>query len=294
MENAELELLIKSKLKTFYKIKGGSVTMQVKDVDMQKRTVDVVMNTLNFLDSDMDMLLPGCAKRSLNERGVNSNATAKIKYCKDHQLTQSIGKWTELSEKEITYRGQKLLVLSGSVYLPESTKGNDQLIDYQSGVIDNHSIGFQYENIFAVEKNAHGNSTQWDKMCEQMINPEALDGKDYFFAVKEINWFEGSSVAFGANSLTPYLGVKSFDDKIGTKTRLFDRIDLIGKMLKSGTQSDERMKDFELEQLQLKQYISEMIDGVDLSAKQNALDKTRNQKPSFNIGDVSKNFDIKF
>lgn len=288
MENAELQLLIKSKLSTFYKVKGGNVLMQVKDVDTAKRTVEVVMNTLNFLDSDMDMLLPDCAKRSLKERGPDSNAVAKIKYCKDHNLNESIGKFTELSQKEITYKGQKLLVLSGSVYLPETTKGNDQLIDYQSGVIDNHSIGFQYENIFAVEKEAHGNSTAWDKYTSEMINPEIIGDAGYFFCVKEINWFEGSSVAFGANSLTPYLGVKSLEDKIGLKARLFDRIDLIAKQLASGSQSDERMKDFELERFQLKQYIAEMIDGVDFSGKEKALKNSK--KEGLKMADISKNF----
>lgn len=290
MENKELQSLIKSKLSTFYKVKGGNVLMQVKDVDTSKRTVEVVMNTLNFLDSDMDMLVTDCAKRSLKERGPDSNAVAKIKYCKDHDLNQSIGKWMDLSQREINYKGQKLTVLGGSVYLPETTKGNDQLIDYQSGVIDNHSIGFQYENIFAVEKETHGNSTQWDKYTSQMINPEVIGDAGYFFVVKEINWFEGSSVAFGANSLTPYLGVKSMGDKIGLKARLFDRIDLLGKQLKSGNQSDERMSVFELEQLQLKQYIAEMIDGVDLSQKERAIQKSKSEE--FKISDVSKKFEF--
>lgn len=290
MEN--LEILLKQKQDTFYKVKGGAVSFEVKDVDMTKRTVDVVMNTLNYLDSDMDMLLPDCAKRSLKERGPDSSATAKIKYCKDHNLNQSIGKWTELSQKEIIYKGQSLSVLSGSVYLPTTTAGNDQLINYQEKIIDNHSIGFQYENIFAVEKDAHGNSTQWDKYYGQLLNPEALDGKDYFFAVKEINWFEGSSVAFGANSLTPYLGVKSASDKVGMKTRLFDRLELLGKMLSSGSQSDDCMKDFQLQMLQLKQLIDELSDGFEMTEKQKALERSKTTEP-LNLVDVSTKFELR-
>lgn len=287
MENPELE--IKNRLDTFYKVKGGNISFDVKDVDMSKRTVEVVLNTMNFLDSDMDMLLPGCAKRSLKERGVDSSATAKIKYCKDHNLNQSIGRWIELSEKEMLYKGQTLTVLSGSVYLPTTTAGNDQLINYQEKVIDNHSIGFQYENIFAIEKNGHGNSTQWDKYMDQMINQETLGEKEYFFAVKEINLFEGSSVAFGANSLTPYLGAKS-GDKIGIKTRLFDRLELLEKMLSEGKQSDDCMKDFKLQMFQLKQIIEELSADFGVTDKKNAIEKI--DEPALNLGEVTKKFSL--
>lgn len=290
METWELE--IKNKLDTFYKVKGGSVPFEVKDVDMNKRTVDVVMNTLNFIDSDNDMLLIDCAKRSLKERGPDSSATAKIKYCKDHSLNQSIGKWTRLEQENITYKGQSLTVLGGSVYLPTTTAGQDQLINYQTGIIDNHSIGFQYENIFKVERNAHGNSTQWDKLMDLCINPDAMEGKDYFFAVKEINWFEGSSVAFGANSLTPYLGVKSAEDKIGMRARLFDRLDLLEKMLREGKQSDDCMKDFQLQMLQLKQIIDELSGDFAMEEKQAAIEKSKIKNQPINLSEVSKRFHL--
>lgn len=293
MESRELELLLKQKQQSQYKVKGlGFLNFAVKDVDMTKRTVDVVLNTMNFLDSDMDMILPGAAKRSLKERGVDSNSVAKIKYLKDHDMNQSIGKWTELSEKEINYKGQNLTVLSGSVYLPETTKGQDQLIDYQSGIIDNHSIGFQYENIKCIEKEAHGNSQQWETLCDQMINPDALGGKDYFFAVKEINLFEGSSVAFGANSLTPYLGSKS-GDKVGIKCRLFDRIKLLHNALKEGKQSDERMYDFELQIKQLYQLIDELTPNFIDPSKEKALEKSE-QKKDIDLSAVAKKFELKF
>lgn len=291
MENAEIT--IKNKLDTEYAVKGGAIGFEVKDVDMSKRTVSVVLNTMNFLDSDMDMLLPDCCKRSLKECGVNSTATAKIKYLKDHDMTKSIGKWMELSEKEIVYGGRAIKCLSGDVYLPYTPDGvaDTQLINYQEKIIDNHSIGFQYENIFMVEKNAHGNSEQWKRLTEEMINPDAIVNLEYFFAVKEIRLFEGSSVAFGANSLTPYLGVKS-GNKEGLKLKIFNRLDLLKSQLVNGKQNDECMRDFELQILQLKQILNESSEPLGLSEKEKAIEKNK-VVPSLNIGEVAKSFSLK-
>lgn len=271
MENNEEDVLIKQKLSTEYKVKGLA-TFSVKDVDMTKRTVDIVINTMNYVDSDMDVLLPGCAKKSLKECGPDSDAEAKIKYAKDHDLTKIVGTWTELSEKEINYKGQNIVILGGSVKLGTGELGTQQLCDYQDGIIDNHSIGFQYVNIKVIQRNAHGNSTQWDTITQELINPQALEGKDYFYAVKEIKLWEGSSVAFGANSLTPYLGCKA-ENKEGVKLKLFERLEKLNWLMKNDKSVDSSSV-FALQIKQIKQIINELSIDFGVTAKQKAIDES--------------------
>jgi hypothetical protein len=91
-----------------------------------------------------------------------------------------------------------------------------------------------------------------------LVNPQDAEDAGYYFVVSEIKQFEWSPVAFGANELTPYLGVKS-GNKDGMAIKVMERIDLLGKQLRHGRQSDETMYGYELEILQLKQIISELF-----------------------------------
>jgi Caudovirus prohead serine protease len=286
------DLTLKNKLDTNYKVKGYQLAnATVKDVDTKKRSVDIIVNSFNYLDSDMDVLMSGCAMRSIKARGVNSDATAKIKFALDHDLTKRPGVWTDLGEKEWNYKGQKITGIGGTIYLSDTKQGNDTLINYNDGVIDNHSIGFQYSKIDMIERDAHGNSKQWDNMMQCLINPNDVGDKTVMFAVKEINLFEGSAVAFGANQLTPFLGVKS-NDKDLIKLKLFDRLDTLQSCLKSGHQSDDMMHVFELQILQLKQLIDEMntpvIDEKALAIERGKLEAIDKQRKL----DAIKNFDF--
>jgi hypothetical protein len=76
--------------------------------------------------------------------------------------------------------------------------------------------------------------------------------------VNEIRMYEWSPVSFGANELTPYLGVKT-GNKEGYILKIHNRLDLLEKQLRSGKQSDYAMLDYELEIKQLKQIISELF-----------------------------------
>ena len=75
--------------------------------------------------------------------------------------------------------------------------------------------------------------------------------------MKEIALYEGSTVAFGANTLTPFLGVKS-GNKQAMQIAVNKRIEAIGKTVKSGSQSDEMLYSLELQLLQLKQLFQEL------------------------------------
>ena len=91
MNTQDLEALKAKKMGTFYKVKDNFETI-TKDVDISKRTVISIPNTYNFFDSDADVLLPGCAAKTISENGPNGNGSAKIKNVKDHNISQRIGK----------------------------------------------------------------------------------------------------------------------------------------------------------------------------------------------------------
>jgi hypothetical protein len=249
--HSELEHLLAKKVSTPYKVKE-SYNAVTKDVDMSKRTVQVVPNTFYFYDSDGDVLIKGATIKSITERGPDSKAPAKIKNVYAHDLKVQIGRPTLMDERIVDnmncqYAESEIL---------NTTKGNDTLIEYQEGVIDNHSIGFQY--LYDGLELVTADDSDWTKWMSVLVNPQDAEDAGYMFVVSEIKQFEWSPVAFGANELTPYLGVKS-GNKDGMAIKVMERIDLLGKQLRHGRQSDETMYGYELEILQLKQIISELF-----------------------------------
>lgn len=245
----QLEGVKLSKYNSFYKVREsiGTVT---KDVDMTKRTVQVIPNTFLYFDHDQDVLVPGCCAKTIQERGPNSTAKAKIKNVKDHIISNRIGKPVVLDEREND--GNK--VLYGESEMLKTTMGNDMLIEYQEGVIDQHSIGHRYRDIELVT----ADDETWTKFLSMLINPKDAEEYGYMFWCKEIELFEWSPVSFGSNELTSYLGVKSGNPDL-LQIKIFDRLDLLNKQLRHGKQSDETMMDYELEILQLKQIIRELF-----------------------------------
>jgi phage head maturation protease len=227
----------------------------IKDIDLTKRIVTGFYNTYNYFDSDYDVLLSGSAKKSIVERGVSSNATAKIKHALFHDLTKLPGKIQVLDERTIDLNGMKITGIYFETKMLDTTDGNDTLIKYQEEVYDNHSIGFRYLDLEYIDKE----SEMWDTYLSILLNPEDADNAGFMYIVKEIKLYEGSTVAFGANQLTPFLGVKSQDREL-LKIKVFERIDKLYKQLKVGTVSDESMKMFELQLLQLKQLYIEISD----------------------------------
>lgn len=249
-----------------YNIKScGIAKAAIKDVDTKSRTVTGVLNTYNFVDHGMDVLLPGCCKRSINDNGPASNAAFKIKHALNHNMSQLPGKIITLEEREIdTENFGKITGLYFESKMSTSTLGDDTLKMYLEEIYDNHSIGFQYMKAEKVERDGqHGNSTAWKKSMEQMYNPQKAEEYGYFYAIKEIKLFEGSTVAQGMNELTPYLGVKGKEDY--TLLQVESRIDKLDSMLKTGTISDEAMQIIQVEFLQLKQIYNDVFSKLSVT-----------------------------
>lgn len=248
-----MEALLNQKKAKAYAVWADQAT-KVIDVDLSKRVVTGLYNTQYFFDEDCDVILPGANSKSIHERGPNSSAIQKIKHLKDHDWSQIPAKLEVLDERTVNVGGRSLTGTYFEAKMINTTLGNDLLIGYQEGVYDNHSFGFRYLEGKYIEE---GNE-EWDKILALLINPEEAQKVGYLFAWKELKMYEGSSVAFGANSLTPYLGVKSKDKNL-LALKVIERIDLIEKQLRGGTQSDDCLQSLEMQMLQLKQFVSELF-----------------------------------
>lgn len=268
-----------SKLNKSYAVKRSQSENQVKEVDLNKRIVQFIGNTYNYLDSDLDILIPGAAKDSIKDRGPQSKAIAKIKHQKDHSLSidKSMGKPQLIEEAKIS--GNTVLYLESKI--PETSIGNDDLIKYQEGIYDNHSIGFRYENLAYASKNSddEDHRKRYDKYIKDIINPELAEENGYFWVVKKIDLFEVSTVSFGANSLTGVLGVKS-KNKESVIFEMNQRFEFAMKMLNSGKMSENQIYDLRLELDQIKAITNELfVEKEDLKKEElNTINKNNDFK----------------
>lgn len=255
------------KNKQHYAVKSnGLLNGSIKDVSTSSRIVTGFYNAYNFFDSTNDVLLMGCAKKSIKERGPDSEAVAKIKHALNHDLTQLPGKILTLKETEI----DGITGLYFETKMADTTLGNDTLKNYLEGIYDNHSIGFRYVNVNIIERESE---KAWNQMLDMVMNPKDMEQHNIVYAIKEIMLYEGSTVAFGANSLTPFLGTKNNNPEV-FKLSLLNRINTFEKTLRTGSQSDEAMQSIELQSLQLKQMVAELCELI--PAKQ--VEKQKNEK----------------
>lgn len=192
----------------------------VKDLDLSKREVAVYLSKFDVIDSDNDMIIKGAFKKSIDTRGTGTNSNRKIAFLRHHDWTQQIGKFTRIEEDK------NGLFAVGQ--LGTSTKGEDALRDYDEGIINEHSIGFQYIQ----------DEIEWVE--------DSTKEKDGYFLVKEVKLFEGSAVTFGANEFTGVLGVSKGIEKIDRIKDITRQIDVVTKALINGRGTDERLYDLEM------------------------------------------------
>ncbi len=239
------QLTRQEKLDIPYAIKANN-HFEHKEVDLTKRTVDLIANTYYYFDSDRDVLIPGCCAKSIADRGPDSSAPGKIKHADHHDLKSIVGKPTLIEETQI----DGMFVLHANSFFPETQKSEAVLIDYQNDLIDQHSIGFNYRQLEFIEAGAE----EWDQTLATLINPEDAVEKGYLWLVKEIELFEYSNVAFGANRLTPYLGSKSANKNI-QYSNMITKLNALHEQLRSGSGDKYIMQ---LEKKQIEQMIYEL------------------------------------
>ena len=238
---------IKDKIgNNFYNVKTTNIKIQ--DIDDGSRRVKGYFSSFNTLDSDLDVIKKGAFSKSIKEHGVESTSNRKIAHLRNHDWDHQIGKLEELWEDNYG--------LGFVSKLGRSTKGNDALLDYQDGIIREHSIGFNY-----IE----------DKI--KFIEDSTLN-KDGHFEINEVKLWEGSAVTFGSNLLTPVIEVaKSTKDISSIIDKISSLSDSFIKALKNGKGSDDRLENLELRFKQIQQIQKSLNDLLNPSIKDNLKEK---------------------
>jgi uncharacterized protein len=178
-----------------YKGISGAI---IKDLDIKQGVVTGYYSVFGNVDSDGDMIMPGAFTKTINENGPQGKN--RIMHLWQHNPLEPIGKPSLLKED-----GEGLYF---ETKLAKTTRGIDALKLYEDGIINEHSIGF---NVVRKEQ------------------------KSNYVEIHDIKLWEGSTVTWGANSMTRTTGIKSLND---IETILTQK-ETIYKALKKGTYTDE-------------------------------------------------------
>ena len=187
-------------------------SFELKDLDTVGRRVVFAAAKFGNMDSDGDVIARGAFAKSISERGADSTSNRKIKFLRYHDFEHEIGLIKGMEETH-----EHLVVTAD---LGRSTKGNDAFLDYQDGIITEHSIGFM--------------------LVQDKIN--FLDSG--VRELKEVNLMETSAVTFGANSETPTFSISK-----GNETEYLEKLNnqMNGYLsaIKNGKGTDERLEQIE-------------------------------------------------
>jgi HK97 family phage prohead protease len=207
-------------MKNFNSYESKTVSIKLEDVDEGSRKVVGYLSAFDKLDSDNDIIRSGAFAKSLKERGVESSSNRKIAHLRNHDWEHQIGKFTELYEDNY---GLKFVSQLG-----RSTKANDALLDYQDGILREHSIGFNYiaDKIREVEDEKNPNG--------------------FYYEITEVKLWEGSGVTFGANEFTPVLDVAKAIKDNDYICKLNNELNTIIGAIKNGNGTDERLYNLEM------------------------------------------------
>lgn len=220
-----------------------SCTFQIKDLDQKQGIVQFYGSAFGSSgadkDSDNDVILKGAFKKTISDNA------GRIKHCLNHSRWDVPGVFKELKEDSTGLLCTSQLAKGSSGEF--STLAKDTLINYEAGVITEHSIGYR-----AIK--------------------EAYDEVEQANFISEIKLWEVSSLtAWGANQNTPFVGMKSIGD-------LMDQLKAIDKALHSSTISDEGAKKLlkysEQINITLKSLSADKITEEPINAKKSAIDYT--------------------
>jgi HK97 family phage prohead protease len=197
---------------------------EIKDVDVEKRIITGYASKVGNIDLVGDMIMPGAFTKTINERGPMGKN--EIWFLHNHSTDSPLGKPSILKEDNYGLYFESKIV--------DTEIGSDILKLYNEGLINQHSIGFS-----TIKQN----------------KVDATAGNPGYYQIQEVKLYEFSSVLWGANPDTPFMGVKSLDAQ-----GLQDRFDKLYKQLKSGNLKDETYELLEIEYNFIKSEIFKLID----------------------------------
>ena len=214
-------------MNTLYSYKNLMLGASVKDVDGKKGIVTGYFSKFDNVDSDGDIIVKGAFAKTIKENGPDS-AQPRIKHLQNHNPSQPLGKIISLKEDNtgLLYESQ----------IGSHALGADFIKMVESGLITEHSIGFK-----TIKKNQLQDWQGYQK------NP--TKGRQ---ELTELKLWEGSSLtAWGANPMTPLVGMKGID----SNDSLLQRQLQIEKFCKNTDATDETIEMLLLHSKQLTQLL---------------------------------------
>lgn len=202
-----------------YKIKSEG---EITEVDIEKRIVMGYAAKFGNIDLHGDMIMPGAFTKTITERGPQGKN--EIWFLHNHSSDSPLGKPSVLKEDNYGLYFEAAII--------DTEIGSDILKLYDNGLINQHSIGFSTIKETIVEE---GNQKP-------------------YYQIQEVKLYEFSSVLWGANPETPFIGLKSMDAK-----GLQDRFDKLYKQLRSGNLKDETYELIEIEYNFIKSELFKLI-----------------------------------
>lgn len=183
--------------------------LKLSVVSEDERIVEGYMAVFGVKDICGETCVKGCFKKSIRERGPDSESKYKIVMLWQHILSEPIGQFLEL--KEDNYG------LYFKAKLDPIPTADRCLVQIKSGTINQFSFGYEYV---------------WDKVRYD----EATDS----IMLLEVELYEGSAVTIGCNMET--YAIKSAEDVVTAKENLdFETEDFLKTL--------PRVKQLELRQL---------------------------------------------
>lgn len=251
---------LQKKIDTVYAVKSQDGSM-IQDVDSTSRTVTGFFNSYNFIDGSLDVIRPGAFDKSIKEHGPGHSAkTYGIKHLLFHDWNKVLSKPHVLQSATKTVKGAKISGLYFESKMPKTEDGNDTLIKYAEEVYDQHSIGF----VFLAGEYLEYPSDGFKKMLDKLDNPEVAEAAGRMWVWDELKLFEGSTVAFGDNEMTPALGVKGRGTEANALLliKLAERLDILEKDVTSGDVNNiEQRFSRSMQIAQIKQIMREIVEG---------------------------------
>jgi len=198
-----------------------NTSLELKDVDTEKGTVAGYFSAFDNVDSQGDIMRRGSYAKSIQENGPMGKG--RIGHLYMHDPLNPIGKITELKEDDF-----------GLYFESKMSKrpfAQDVLTMYQEGIIKEHSVGF-VPLVFSEIRDVNNK----------------LKG----YEITETKLREGSSVVFGANENTPFVGMKSLEEIEG-------RMEVLESFIKGANVTDTTFVTIENELSQLKALINTLV-----------------------------------
>jgi hypothetical protein len=183
----------------------------IDPVNLTSLKVVCIINTTNFLDSHMDVHLPGLWNKSLSDNKnimhIQEHDMEFDKIIADGPDLKAYAKPFKWSELGYSYPGEtEALVFESNIL----RKRNEFMLNqYANGWVKNHSVGMYYVKMdMAINDEEMPNYYEaWKKYYPQVVNPELADERGYFWYVLEAKCAEGSAVPIGSNTTTPTLSI---------------------------------------------------------------------------------------